>query len=194
MMTACVLRTRLGPRWIFTILVIGVASCGSAQKVKVGYDKSTDFSKYHTYTWAKPQMPATRPLLYEYVVNSIDAQLQAKGFSKAERDGDLTLVPAGGIEYGSNLPVGTPILPVYGGPPPDINATMWTGANLSSVSSGPMVAEGSLTLEFVDRIQNKVIWNGTVTQKFDPTQKEKSFEQARKATVKLLDRFPSKHR
>jgi Domain of unknown function (DUF4136) len=193
-MNTFVLRTRPGPRWIFQILVVGVAICGSAQKVKVGYDKSADFSKYQTYTWAKPQMLATRPLLYDYVVNSIDSQLEAKGFRKAERDGDLTLIPAGGIEYGSNLPAGTPILPVYGGPPPDINATMWTGGNASSVSSGPMVAEGSLTLEFVDRIQNKVIWNGTVTQKLDPTQKEKSFEQARKAVVKLLDRFPSKHR
>ena len=193
-MRAIILRTRLGPHWIFLILIIGVASCGRAQKVKVGYDKSADFSKYHTYTWAKPQMLATQPLLYDYVVNSIDGQLEAKGFRKAESDGDLTLIPAGGIEYGSNLPAGTPILPIYGGPPPGINATMWTGANASFVSSGPMVAQGSLTLEFVDRIQNKVIWNGTVTQKFDPTQKEKSFEQARKAIVKLLDRFPSKHR
>jgi len=193
-MNALVLRTRLGRRWIFAILVVGIAICGSAQKVKVGYDKSADFSKYHTYTWAKPQVLAARPLLYEYVVNSIDAQLEAKGLRKAERDGDLTLIPAGGIEYGSNLPGGAPILPIYAGPPPDINATMWTGANASSASSGPMVAEGSLTLEFVDRIQNKVIWNGTVAQKFDPTQKEKSFEKARKAIVKLLDRFPSKHR
>src|SRR5216683_4179678 len=105
--------------WLFAILVAGLTIPSLAQKVKVGYDKSTDFSIYHTYTWAKPQMPATRPILYDYVVNTIDGQLEAKGLKKVEHDGDLTLIPAGGIEYGSNLPAGTPILPIYGGPPPD---------------------------------------------------------------------------
>jgi Domain of unknown function (DUF4136) len=175
------------------ILVAGFTTLSLAQKVKVGYDNGADFSTYHTYTWAKPQMPATRPILYDYVVNTIDGQLEAKGLKKVEHDGDLTLVPAGGIEYGSNLPAGTPILPIYGGPPPDMNATMWTGA-YPSAGSGPIVAQGSLTLEFVDRSQNKVIWNGTVTQKLDPTKKQKSVELVGKAIVKLLNGFPPKHR
>jgi hypothetical protein len=179
--------------WLLAILVGGFTIPVVAQKVKIGYDKSADFSKYHTYTWAKPQMPATRPILYDYVVNTIDGQLEAKGVKKVEHDGDLTLIPAGGIEYGSNLPAGTPVLPMYSGPPPDMNATMWTGA-YPSAGSGPIVAQGSLTLEFVDRSQNKAIWNGTVTEKLDPTKKQKSLELVGKAIVKLLNGFPPKRR
>jgi hypothetical protein len=179
-------------RWLLAFIVVAFATSGFAQKVKVGYDKSTDFSKYKSYTWAKPQTPVTRPLLYDTVVGTIDQELKARGFERVEKNGDLTLIAAGGIEFGSNLAAGTPILPIYGGPPPDMNATMWTGTNTSSVSAGPLVAQGTLVLEFVDRSENKVIWNGNVTRKFDPEQKQKSLDLAGKAIVKLLKGFPPK--
>jgi hypothetical protein len=188
------IETTAAMRSLLVLILVGCTIPGAAQKVKIGYDKSTDFSKYRTYTWAKPQMPAQRPLLYDYVVKTIDDELSAKGLRKIENDGDLSLIPAGGMEYGSNLPSGTPVLSVYGGPPPAVNSTMWTGANPSLGTSGPMVAQGSLTLEMVDRTQNKAVWNGTVTEKFDPTQKEKSLTLAGKAVVKLLKGFPPKGR
>jgi Domain of unknown function (DUF4136) len=178
--------------WLPAFIAVVFVTSGFAQKVKVGYDKSTDFSKYKTYTWAKPETPVTRPLLYGTVVSTIDQELQAKGLQKVEANGDLTLIAAGGIEYGSNLAAGTPILPVYGGPPPDLNATMWTGGNPSAVSAGPLVAQGTLVLEFVDRSQNKAIWSGNVRQTFSPEQKNKSLDLAAKAIVKLLKRFPPK--
>jgi Domain of unknown function (DUF4136) len=179
-------------RWMLSFIVVVLAISGVAQKVKVGYDKSTDFSKYKSYTWAKPQTPVTRPLLYDTVVGTIDQELKSKGLVRVEINGDLTLITAGGIEFGSNLAAGTPVLPIYGGPPPDMNATMWSGANPSSVVAGPLVAQGTLVLEFVDRDQNKVIWNGNVTRKFDPEQKQKSLNLVEKAIVKLLKGFPPK--
>jgi hypothetical protein len=179
--------------WLLIWLIAAVfATCGFAQKVKAGYDKSADFTKYKSYTWAKPQMPPTRPMLYETVVATIDDQLKAKGFERTEKDGDLTLIAAGGIEYGSNLPAGTPILPIYGGSPPSMNATMWTGAEGPAAVAGPVVAQGALVLEFVDRIENRVIWSGTVAQKLDPDRRKKSLDLVNKAIVKLLSGFPPK--
>jgi Domain of unknown function (DUF4136) len=55
-----------------------------------------------------------------------------------------------------------------------------------------MVAQGTLVLEFVDRQENQVIWNGKVMQKLDPDQKEKSLDLAQKSMVKLLKEFPPK--
>jgi hypothetical protein len=173
-------------------ILMALTTSGFAQKIKVGYEKGIDFSKYKSYTWAKPQVPITRPLLYETVVGTIDEELRAKGLERTEKDGDLTLIAAGGLEYGSNLAAGTPILPVYGGPPPDMSSTMWTGASPSSPMSGPLVAQGTLILEFVDRSANRVIWNGAVKRNFDPEQKNKSLDQVEKAIVKLLKGFPPK--
>ncbi len=181
-----------GRYWLWAWLVVALATSGFAQKVKVGYDKSADFPKYKTYTWAKPQTQPTRPLLYEIVVGTIDDQLKAKGFERIDENGDLTLIAAGGIGFGNNLPLGTPILSSYNGPPPSMNATMWTGADASAALVATTVAQGTLVLEFVDRSQNKAIWNGTVAQNLDPEQKKKSLDLVEKAIVKLLRGFPPK--
>lgn len=169
--------------------VITLAPC-FAQKVKVGYDKTADFSKYKTFTRVAPSMPPTRPVLYQVVTDSIDNEMSSKGFSKVDKDGDLTMITAGGVEYGNNVAAGTPIIGTYSGPPPAMNATMWTGAEGPSSLQGPMVPQGTLVIELVDRSTNNVVWTGSVSQKLDVEKKDKSLELVGKAVVKLLKQFP----
>lgn len=171
---------------LMAVLSIGAA----AQKVEVGYDKGADFLKFKTYTWAEPSVPSTRPLLYARIVDSVDFQLEGKGFTHVNSDGDLVLVPSGGMEFGLNVAAAAPIIPSYSGPPAAVNATMWTGAAGGSNLMAPYVPEGTLALTFVDRAANKVIWSGTVKDKLDMNQKDKSLQRVDKAIAKLLKRFP----
>jgi hypothetical protein len=171
-------------------LVVMAITSSTAQKVKVGYDKSIDFSRYKTYTVAEPGIQPTRPLLYASIVGSLDQELKSKGFAKTESDGDLILVPGGGMEFGINNAVGTPIMATYGGPPPAMDASMWTGAAGPSNLMAPYVPEGSLMLNVVDRNANKVVWTGTVKEKLDMENKKKSLKVIDKAIVKLLKDFP----
>jgi hypothetical protein len=175
--------------WLCFILVVFAASA-VAQKVKIGYDKGADFSMYKSYTWAAPSMPSNRPLLREMVIGWVDAQLKSKGLMRTERNGDLILVGSGGMEFGINQAAGTPILPTYGGQPPTVDATMWTGASGPSSLMAPYVPEGSLGLQFVDRTTNKLVWGGTVAQKLDVENKKKSLDLIDKSIVKLLKDFP----
>lgn len=161
-----------------------------AQKVSVGYDKGVDFSRYRSYTVAEPGTQPTRPLLYAAIVGSIDHELKSKGLERTQNDGDLVLVPAGGTEMGLNTAAGTPISPTYSGPPPAFDATMWTGAGGASGSMATYVPKGALTLNFVDRSANKVVWTGTVKVGLDIEHKKKSLELIDKAIVKLLKEFP----
>lgn len=161
-----------------------------AQKVRVGYDKGVDFLKFKTYTWAAPTMPVTRPLVYASVVGWVDQELKTKGFVRVEQNSDLVLIPSGGVEFGINQAASTPILPTYGGVPLVVDANMWTGATGSSNLMAPYVPEGTLVLTFADRPSNKVVWTGTVTEKLDIENKEKSFERVDKAIRKLLKQFP----
>ncbi len=161
-----------------------------AQKVSVGYDKSADFSKYKTYMWAQPTKPPTRPMLYAVIEGTIDYELKAKGLARTESNGDLIVAPAGGMEFGINQATGTPILPIYGGQPAAIDATMWTGAGGPGSLMAPYVPEGTLMINLVDRAANKVIWTGTVKQKLDMENKTKSLKLIDKAIVKLLKEFP----
>lgn len=171
--------------------MVALTSVLFAQKVKVGYDKGVDFSNYKTYTLAEPAMPPTRPLLYATVMSAIESELGSKGYSRVSKDGDLTLIPAGGIGFAIVVSQGAPQSPTFTGPAPSMNSTMWTGAQ-GGGELMPAVPEGTLVLEFVDRAVNRVIWSGTVSQKLDIEKKTKSLELASKAVTKLLKQFPPK--
>ncbi len=162
-----------------------------AQKVRVGYDKGTDFLKFKTYSWGEPTMPVTRPLVYAGIVGLIDMELKAKGLARAERDSDLVLIPAGGMEYGLNQAASAPILPTYGSQPV-IDSTNWMGPGGPSNLMAPYVPEGTFVLTVIDRVSNKMIWTGTVKEKLDIENKTKSLQRIDKAIVKLLKQFPPK--
>ena len=178
------------PRLVF--LVAAVATTNAlAQKVSVGYDKSAEFSKYTSYTWGEPALPPKRPLLYASIIGSIDHELEAKGLKRVDNNGDLILIPAGGMEFGLSSAAGTPIMPTYSGAPPAMDATMWSGAGGSSSNlTSSYVPEGTLVLSFVDRESNKIIWAGTVRQKLEVENKKKSLELIDKAIAKLIKQYP----
>jgi uncharacterized protein DUF4136 len=182
------------PSKLLVSLVIAatLTTCAFAQKVSVGYDKSAEFVKYSSYTWAEPATPPTKPLLYMNIVGAIDHEMKAKGLATAGSNSDLILAVAGGTDLGINYAAGTPIISSNSGPPPAIDASMWTGAGGSSNLSGLYFQQGTLTLSFVERSTNKVIWSGTVTQDLDWQNKKKSLVLVDKAIVKLMKQYPPK--
>lgn len=165
---------------MLAFIVLIVATSGFSQKIKVGYDKSVDFSKYKTYTWAKPAFPVTHPMLYQNMVDQIDQELKAKGLQRTEKDGDLTLVAAGGIGFGYNMP-----------PAAEMNAAFWAGEEDPQILTAPLVGEGTLILQFVDRAQKKMVWRGTATEDIDP-EVAKALPRIEKAITKLLKEYPPK--
>lgn len=161
-------------------MVVGLTTSGFTQKTKIGYDKSADFSGYKTYTWAKPDHPIMRPQLFQDVVGTIDQDLQAKGLTRVDANGDLTLSASGGIDFGYNAP-----------PTATMDPVMWQGEYGAPVLNAPLIAQGSLTLQFVDG--GKMVWKGTVMQKLDPEEKNQALVLAEKAIDKLLKGFPPRH-
>ncbi len=171
------------------LCAVGLTTTSFAQKI--GYDKSVDFSKYRTYTWAQPSTPIMRPILYARVVGAIDEQLAGKGLKRVEENGDLLLIYSGGTELGMNTAAPTPVLSTYIGPP-TFNGAMWTGAYDNANLTAVYVHEGMLVVEFVDRSANQVVWSGSVKEKFSMEKKSESLKHAEKAVAKLLRRFPPK--
>jgi hypothetical protein len=162
-----------------------------AQKVKVGYDKSADFSKFTTYSWLEPTDKPARPLLYDSIISYVSYELELKGLKKTPSNGDLILIPTGEVDFDVSGAAATPILPTFSGPAPSINATMWTGAaGPSDVAT--WVPQGELVLTFIERSTNKEIWSGSVRQKLDSSDKAKSLDLMYRAVEKLLKQFPPK--
>jgi hypothetical protein len=62
-----------------------------AQDVSVNFDKSIDFSKFKTYSWASGT-PAKNPLIDQQIRSNIEGQLAAKGLRPVAKGGDLSVL------------------------------------------------------------------------------------------------------
>lgn len=170
-------------------LAFSVPGC-FAQKVKVQYDKSVDFSKYKSFTMQEPSTTPSRPILYASVIGSIKEDLQAKGLKNVEKDGDLSVIPNGGLGYDlSSAPQPSSCANCKA---PAIDA-QWPAymAPPGGVGGNPL-PKGTLVLDFVDREINKVVWAGAVSQKLNPEKKDESLKKIYAAINKLLEEYPPK--
>src|SRR3954453_8357872 len=83
------------------------------QKIKVGFDKDTDFSRYHTFSWPKAEHAPEMTLRRMLVMGEIEHVLKSKGLVRVEEGGDLTISGFGG--FGGQMGGGSaePIVPAY---------------------------------------------------------------------------------
>jgi hypothetical protein len=175
------------------LALVLLVPCGLAQKVKVGYDKSADFSKYKSYTLQQPATPSNRPLVYASVVGTIQNDLEAKGLVNVPKDGDLTLIANGDLGYGLSSTEGLLSDSCKNCQAPLRDPRPWAGPPPSPTgSSGKPVPKGTLELNFVERDSNKLVWSGTVVQKLDENKKDESLQKIAAAITKLLTEFPPK--
>jgi hypothetical protein len=177
------------------ILLIAVAlsaPCGFAQKVKVGYDKSVDFSKYKTYTLKLPPAPNSRPLLYASVVGSIRNGIESKGLVGMDKGGDLTVIAGGSLDYGLESGVNPLADTCMNCQAPQVDVLMWAGFMPPPGSAGKPQPKGILKLDMVDRATNKEVWSGVVEQKLDAQKPDQSLIKVGAAIDKLLSEFPPK--
>jgi hypothetical protein len=54
------------------------------------------------------------------------------------------------------------------------------------------VVDGGLALQFIDRAAQKLVWQGSVSQKLDSGKRGENLKQIQKAVAKLLEDYPPK--
>jgi hypothetical protein len=172
-------------------------TCASAQKIKTGYDKTADFSKYKSFSLREPSKTPDRPILYASVMGTVTDDLKAKGLTHLDKGGDLLVVPTGGLGYDVASIPGVLSDSCAECQRPAVDA-QWVGfqavnqASAGGGSSGKPMAKGTLELDFVDHATDKVVWTGSVVQKLNPDKQDKSLQQIAAAINKLLAEYPPK--
>lgn len=159
-----------------------------AQKVKIDYDKTADFSKFRTYAWV-PGTPVFDPQLDAYIRNSIVDMLRHIGMTEAPVNAaDLLVTYHAAI--GTDLSVGTALDPTFAatGGTPMAGHSIWETAGGGAPTH---VTKGSLAFEILDRVANRPIWTGTAKHTVSDTQHER-WNQIQKALDKLFRHFPPK--
>src|SRR5664279_5493454 len=93
----------------FLLVLIVLCAGAQAEKIRVHYDKSVDFSKYKTYGWA-PIGAVAHPMLALDVVAAIEGELNARGLKKVPANPDLIVQVYGAVDTEVSMTSNNPCL------------------------------------------------------------------------------------
>jgi hypothetical protein len=136
---------------IFAVMAAGAALLYAAD-VKTDYDHSTDFGRYHTYSWIKAE--ASDSLWADRIQKDIDGELSAKGWSRVPSGGEASVAAVGFTHNQQTLETfyngfgGGWFWRGFGGP----------GVSTTTVENTPV---GTLMVDIFDSQSKKLIWRGS---------------------------------
>ncbi|MFZ0706398.1 MAG: DUF4136 domain-containing protein [Candidatus Korobacteraceae bacterium] len=161
-----------------------VSASALAQQTNVDWDRSTNFSQFHTYAWQPSPKPATG-LWDQRITDGVNQQLQAKGLQLAMpgTDPDLWVVYTSHIKDQSQV-VGTGYNfgPAWGWGP-------WWGGPQTVTYSTFITKEGTLVVEMANAKTHELEWRGSVTDTIKDNS-NKNIKNLDKAITKLFKNYP----
>jgi hypothetical protein len=158
-----------------------LATNGFAQDISYDYAKGTDFSQLKTYAWVR-WTNLSDELNHKRIVDALEAQLAAEGFTKAASGATPDVLVAYHTSFSSELEING-------------NATGWAGYRFGPGRSGSARVEevviGTLYVDIVNAKTNTLLWRGIATKELDanasPEKREKNIN---KAAEKLFKKYP----
>ena len=176
------------------LLCVGMHPLGTvaAQSAKVTFDKSVDFTKYKKYTWGSNYLLTQQPKdvqerINMAIVDSINRNLQAKGFVEDDKNPDFRITYEAGGQ--PNADVGAQ-RNLYAS---DMVGYYW--GNVSGISSDVWVSTlAELKITVTDAATKNNLWESTVSKKIrDPKKfKNKLQENVDKLIQNTMKGFPPK--
>lgn len=166
---------------LFLPVILIFAAC-SPVITGFDYDKQADFSKYKTYTISEEtmKMPLNQ-LNRDRIVNAVEAEMEAKGFTKSEKPDVILDIRIKGEEY--QTATATTTGPGYG-----FGYYRWGyggGFSTTRVNYDKYV-KGTTFITLIDRATEKIVWQGTGTKTVDENASTEKREESIKNTVKEI--------
>jgi len=150
------------------LLCLFCAASISAQKVDTEWDQKAHFSNYKTYAWLESKHPARSHLLDKCVIENVDKQMAAKGFTKVADNSDVLVV------YTANVKQQVPV-----------------GAGYDPASPSPVPHWGILVINLVDAHTAALVWRGTGKDILSD-ESERNVQSIERATAKMFKKYPRK--
>jgi len=148
--------------------------------VKTDFDHNADFGHYKTYSWIG-NAKATDDLWSERIMQDVDQQLAAKGWSKVQSGGDATVSAFGRTHNEQTLE--TFYTGMGGG-------WRWRGGFGDAMTTVENTPVGTLVVDVFDASSKKLIWRGTATDTLSahPDKNEKKLEHS---VADMFKKFPA---
>ncbi len=176
-------------RFAQLFLLICILSLGAqAQKIKVEYDKSFDFSKLKTFAWGHHDA-VSRPTLALVIAGAIEEELTKRGLRRVESNPDVFIQIYGSVDSEMSVSYSNPLYSGMGGIPSfDSGFVMW--GSMPGGTTAVTVHKGQLVVDVIDASQKKLAWRGMATGKLSD-KKEKLLQQVNTAVEKMFQQYPA---
>jgi hypothetical protein len=151
-----------------------------AQKVKVHFDKKTDFSRYKTYSWDQG-MPAIQPEADRFIMAAIDMILAGRGWKKVEADPDVHVVYYASQDASTAVDTNS-----YGYGAGD---WYWRGMPGAATPAYSTYRKGTLVVDIVDLQTKQMVWRAAATETL-VTDRDEMIKRFNKIMDKMWKGFP----
>ncbi len=163
---------------IFSLLLSSVAF---AQKIETDWDRTANFSNYHTYMWEKSPHPA-KGFWDQRIIDGINQQMQNKGYTLVDSNPDVWVVYSNSIKDQKQV-VGTGY-----GFGPGWGWGYWGGPNNVTYNTY-VTKQGTLVVEIADAKNKQLLWRGSATDTISDNS-NKNINNLNKAISKLFQKYP----
>jgi len=159
---------------------LAVAGCGGGVAVNTDFDPAASFPSYKTYSWREgTKLP--NPLSEQRLIAAVDAQLKAKGLTRVDSAGDISVTYHASAD--KQLDVQTFQTGGYYG--------CWGGCMGTSSTSVKPVTVGTVIVDIVDTKTNKMVWRGTGTDTVSGDASENA-QKINDAVEEMFKNYPPK--
>jgi hypothetical protein len=164
--------------FLFTFLCLS-SGLAYGQKVTTDYDKKADFSRFKTYMWVG-QPKLSNPLMSQRVVDDVNAQLTAKGWTMVTENADAAVVVNGATKDQQTLDT------FYSGYP----GWRWSwGGGEMATTTVEHYRVGTLVIDILDAKSKQAMFRGVATDTLSD-KPEKNEEKLNKSVEKIFKNFP----
>jgi hypothetical protein len=158
------------------------AGTASAQEVKTDYDRGANFAQYKTYSWA--QVKTKDPLDVDRIKNAVNATLAAKGWTKVDSGGDVSIVA---MEITRNQQTLNTFYDGFGG------GWGWRrfggGGFGEATTTTDTYKVGTVVVDLFDTKTKQLIWRGSSSDTLSDNS-EKNIKNLDKGVDKMFKQFP----
>jgi Domain of unknown function (DUF4136) len=155
-----------------------------AQKIKVQYDPSLDFTKFKTYS-VDPVDAGSKPMLRLAVQAAVEYDLNRLGLTKVAANPDLVVQMYGATDQDLTFNYHDPI---YGGYNPPVN-TIILWHNIPGTTTTVVIHKGELVVDLLDANRKHLVWRGVAKQNLSDS-REKLLKQVNTAVEKMFLQYP----
>jgi hypothetical protein len=177
-------------RMLTSLFVAAISlSAVARDKITATWDKSLDFSKFKTYSWA-PHGAVSHPMLAADIAGAIEDELNARGLKKVTSGSDLIVQVYGSIDADETLYSNDPLYMGTGGIPP-FDPSM-TGPALIGFygNTSVVVQKGQMVVDLIDATNKKLAWRGMASESVGSHDPDKLIKEVNAAIAQMFKKYP----